>query len=320
MDALLDVLRGMHLTGGIFLDAEFSAPWCVTSKIGPEDCRPFLSQPAHVIAYHYVTAGRLLLQVGAQSPVALKSGEIVVLPRNEEHRLASAPGLCPVSADDLIQSTAEGGLARIVYGGGGDAARILCGFLACDAPNSPILGILPSVFKLDVAEEASGSWVESSFRFAAQELAAGRPGSTTILAKLAELMFVAAVHRYLAMLPAADSGWLAGLHDPIIGRALMLLHRRMADDWTSAALAREVGLSRSAFADRFTNLVGEPPMRYLMRCRLQFAAQRLRTSPDPIARIAFDAGYESEAAFSRIFKREYGLPPAAWRKQNADSV
>lgn len=305
----------MHLTGGVFLDAEFTSPWCVSSRIGPEDCRAFLPAPAHVIAYHYVTEGRLLLEVNGQSAVAVRAGEIILLPRNDMHRLGSALNVRAVSADDLIQPMRNGGLARIVHGGGGERTRILCGFLGVDTPNPPIALILPAVLTLTVDHEASGAWIESSFRFAAQELVAGPPGSPTVLAKLAELLFIEAVRRHLASLPAEQSGWLAGFRDPIVGRALALLHGRKAHPWTAEELAREVGASRSAFADRFTTLMGEPPMRYLARQRLQFAAQRLRESHESVAGIGLDAGYDSEAAFSRAFKREFGKPPAAWRKE-----
>lgn len=317
MDALLEVLRELQLSGGIFLDAEFSAPWCVSSRVGPEDCRPYAPAPAHIIAYHYVTAGEVLLQVAERAPERVGAGRIIVLPRNAPHLLSSAPGLKPVLADDLIQPGADGGLARIVTGGGGATTRILCGYLGCAVPSNPVLRVLPEVLSVDLREAASAAWVETSFRYAAEELVAGRSGSPAVLARLAELLFLEAVRRYLAQLPEQRQGWLAGLRDPVVGRALGLLHSRMREPWTTEALAREAGLSRSAFAERFTRTIGEPPMRYLARARLQFAAQRLRETGEGIARIAYEAGYESEAAFHRAFKREYGQPPAAWRRAAA---
>lgn len=172
------------------------------------------------------------------------------------------------------------------------------------------------MLKLNVREGAAGDWVESSFRFAANELAAGRAGSQTVISKLSELLFVEAVRRYIATLPSEQRGWLAGLRDPIVGRGLALLHARPAHSWTADELAREVGLSRSAFAERFTGLIGEPPIRYLTLWRMQCAAQRLRDGLIPVSRIAFEIGYESEAAFNRAFKREFGVPPATWRQQN----
>jgi AraC-like DNA-binding protein len=315
VDALLDMLRSMRLTGGIFLDAEFTAPWCVTAKVGPEDCSPFTPEPRHIIAYHYVTAGRLLLKVSNQSPVPVESGEMVVLPRNDDHIIGSAMNLRPVGAEHLIQPAPDGGLAKIVHGGGGERTQILCGFLGNDLPHNAFITILPSVLKLNVADGASGSWIESSFRFAAKQLAEGQVSSPAILAKIAELLFMEAVRRYFASLPPTANAWTAGMRDPIVGRALGLLHSQISRRWTTEQLAREVAMSRSAFAERFTRIVGEAPMRYLARQRFEQATARLRESADPIARIAFEVGYESEVAFNRAFRREHGIPPATWRRE-----
>lgn len=312
MDPLYDVLRTMKLSGGVFLDAEFTAPWCVSAHVGPEDCQPFVPEPVHVIAYHYVVSGRCLLQVEGEPPVSVEAGEIVLMARNDRHKLGSAMTLRPVSAEHLIQPGADGRLARIRYGGGGERTHILCGFLGTDAQNHPVVAILPRVLKLSVEEGAAGEWIASSFRFAAQQL---RGGAAGVLAKLAELLFAEAVRRYVAASPPAQTGWLAGLSDPVVGRALALMHGRIADPWTTEELARQVGLSRSSFAERFTSLIGEAPMRYMTRWRMQLAADRLRDG-QPIARVAYEVGYESEASFHRAFKREFGLPPAAWRRQS----
>lgn len=317
MDALLDMLRAMRLSGGIFLDAEFTAPWCISAQVGPEDCIPFTAEPRHIIAYHYVTEGCCLLKVGDHKPVKVESGEIVVLPRNDPHIIASATSLRPVSADHLIQAAPEGGLAKIVYGGGGERTSILCGFLGSDLPHNALIALLPSTLKLSAADGASGDWIKGTFQFAARELAAGQASSPIILAKLAELLFMEAVRRYLASQPPAANAWAAGMHDPLIGRALGLLHGQIARRWTTTDLARELAVSRSAFAERFTRAIGEPPMRYLARQRLEHASAQLKDTADPIARIAYDVGYESEEAFGRAFRREYCAPPAAWRRANA---
>jgi AraC-like DNA-binding protein len=321
MNALLDVLRTLRLTGGIFLDCEFTAPWCVSaSAIGPEEVglltMPF---PAHVIAYHYVTHGGVLLQMANQQPVRIDAGEVVVFPANDQHRLGSDLSVKAVNAKELVLPPANGSLARIEYGGGGERTHIMCGFLGTDAPDDPVIGILPSVLKLDAAQGASVDWIESSLRFAAREMAAGRTGSLAILAQLAECLFMEAVRRYVDSLPPPERGWLAGFSDPVVGRALSLLHTRRDRPWTLEELAGQTGLSRSAFSDRFTRVMGEPPMRYLAKQRLRFAAQKLRTSHEAVAQIAFEAGYDSEAAFSRAFKRELGVPPAAWRARSAES-
>jgi AraC-like DNA-binding protein len=267
-----------------------------------------------VIAYHYVIEGRMLVMLEGEpgSTLEARAGETVLLPRNEPHVLASAPGLAPVSADDLVQPPQPGSLARIVHGGSGELTRIACGFLGNDRDSNPLIDSLPRLLKVDMSR--SGDWIESSLRLALRRLAEGEVGTSTLMARLSELMFVEAVRSYAASLPAAQRGWVAGLRDPAIGRALALVHRDARQAWTAEALAREVALSRSAFTDRFTALVGVPPGRYATRWRLQVAKDKLRDPRRSIAQIAFDAGYDAAEAFNRAFKREFGLPPAAWRR------
>lgn len=313
MDAVSDLLQATRLSGGVFLDAEFTAPWCVHSHVTPAECAQFGIVPASVIGYHYVCDGSMVLELDDHQPVTVASGEIVMLPHNEPHRLCSETGLKPVDVESEVAPGGNGSVAKIVYGGGGAPTRMLCGFLANELHNDPIVRVLPRVLKVRMADASSSAWVESSMRFGAQELANGPARSPALLAKLAELLFVEAVRRYLASLPPGQIGWCAGIGDPMIGRALALLHRRLDQRWTAEDLARAVGMSRSAFADRFTRIMGETPMRYLAQQRLQLAAKRLAEPGTSIARIAFEVGYESEAAFNRAFKREFGAPPAAWR-------
>lgn len=314
METQLDLLREMRLTGGIFLDAEFTAPWCISARVTPEDCAPFTPTPRNIIAYHYVVAGRLFITVDGQPPMIIEAGEIVVLPRNDHHTIGSSPELIPVNADDLIQPAADGGLARIVYGGGGEPTQILCGFLGNDMPRNALIALLPGILKLNVAEGASGNWIESTFKFAVQELAGSPVKAPAIVSRLAEILFMEAVRRYFESPLSEENKAIAAINDPVVTRALNLIHDNLPRRWTTETLAREAGLSRSAFADRFTRAVGEPPMGYIARLRLGRAATQLVESTQSIARIASDIGYESEAAFNRAFKREYGVPPAAWRK------
>jgi AraC-like DNA-binding protein len=314
MDALSDLLSVVRLSGGVFLDAEFSAPWCIGAKVGPEDCRLAMAEPARVIAFHYIVAGRLLLQVGAEPSIELRGGAMVLLPRNDAHTLASEAGLTPVNADHLIQEVPGAGLARIRYGGDGEMTHLVCGFVGTDSPHHPLIDALPSILVLDLIGRPASDWIATSFRYAAAELARVRAGSAIVLAKLSELLFVEVIRSYLDELPAERQGWLAGLRDRVVGRALGLPHTELARAWTAEDLAREAFLSRSPFAERFTALVGMPPMKYLATWRMQVAAQRLRDTHRSIAQIAAEVGYESEAAFTRAFKREFSVSPAQWRR------
>jgi len=317
MDPLTEVLRSVRLTGGVFLDARFTAPWCVFTKLDCEDCKPFLATPTQMIAYHFILDGTLLVTVEGEPTIKVCAGEILLLPRNNAHTLASAPGLEPKNARELIQPSADGGLARIVHGGGGESVHIVCGFLASEELHNPLIATLPGILKVDVRQGASRDWVEAAVRFAAGELTEGRLASSSVMSRLSELLFVEAVRNYSATLGAQQAGWLKGLADPQVGRALALIHHHPGAPWSAEALAREVALSRSAFVDRFTKLVGMPPIRYLTVWRLQTAKLNLRETRTTIAQLAHSVGYESEEAFSRAFKREFGQPPARWRAQQS---
>jgi AraC-like DNA-binding protein len=315
MDAFSDVLRVIRLAGGVFLEADFTAPWCIDGKISVDHCKPFLVAPRHVIASHFVVDGHMQLRIAGVETLDVRAGELVLLPHNDAHSFGSDLNVAPMPAHEIIQPSRLGGISRIEYGGGGESTQILCGFLGSEISFSPLLSALPPVLKLDLRATASGAWIESSFRFAASEIAAGRMGSATVIAKLSELLFVEAVSQYVASLPEERRGWLAGLRDPQVGRALALLHARPTDAWTADILALEVGMSRSAFAERFTSLVGQPPMHYLTLWRMHVAEGRLREGRGSVAQIALAVGYESEAAFSRAFKRQFGTSPGTWRRQ-----
>jgi AraC-like DNA-binding protein len=318
MDALSDVLRVIRLSGGVFLEAHLTAPWCFKGRLSPEDCKAYQVTPAFVIATHYVVSGKMLVQVEGSEALEVRAGELVLLPHNHVHAFGSDVTVPPFSQPDEVKSKAAGQFSRIELGGGGEETQLLCGFLGSDHAFGPLLSSLPPVLKMDVRATPSGAWVESSFRFAVSQIAAGRVGSTTVIAKLSELLFVEAVSHYIAGLSEDKKGWLAGLRDPQVGQALTLMHAKPAKDWSAEVLASEVGMSRSGFAERFTSLVGMPPMQYLIYWRMQLAAQRLRESRDAIAQVGYAVGYESEAAFSRAFKREFGTSPAAWRKPTGE--
>jgi AraC family transcriptional regulator, alkane utilization regulator len=321
MDALSDVLRVAHLTGGVFLHAEFFAPWCIASHVAPEHCAPLLGSASHLILYHYVVEGELHVRVDGGEAFVLRSGEVVLFPRNDLHLLGSDLALPPVMSRDIIQPPTDGGLFSIHHGGDGARTRLVCGFLGCDSVHgNPVISTLPAAMRLTIEAGGAAEWIRSTFQYAADEVAIGRPGSETVLAKLSELLFVEAIRRYAETLPEGQTGWLAGLRDRYVARALALLHRDMIRAWTVDELGREVGLSRSALAERFTHLIGVAPMHYLTNWRMQVAAQELRNRSTSLAQVANTVGYESEAAFSRAFKTAFGTAPATWRRSHSQTA
>jgi AraC-like DNA-binding protein len=320
MDALSDVLRVAHMTGGVFLHADFFAPWCMSARVSPEHCAPNLGPASHLILYHYVVEGdfRIRVEGGDGEDLVIGTGEVVLLPRNDLHLMGSDLNLPPVAGSDIIRPPNDGGLSSIHHGGEGGRTRMICGFLGCaSAEGNPVISTLPSLLKLNVERGGAAEWIRSTFQYAAEEVSSGRPGSETVLAKLSELLFVEAVRRYAETLPDGQTGWLAGLREPFVARALALLHCELTRRWTVDDLGREVGLSRSALADRFIRLIGVPPMHYLASWRMQVASQKLRNTNASLARVAETVGYDSEAAFSRAFKKAFGAAPATWRRSNS---
>lgn len=325
MDALSDVLRVVQLTGAVYLDGVFSAPWCVIGHADSALCSAYLPPSERVVSFHLVTEGGCwaMLPNDPGSALQVESGDVIVVPQGETHVLCSSTDLSPELLAPLLANqvdTMQGEVMRLVHGGGGAATRMVCGFLAAqNISRNPLLSALPRLFKVGM-RGSSASWLESSLRFATEEAASAHAGSATVLAKLAELVFVEAVRRYVDTMPDDRKGWLAGLRDRLVARVLALMHARPAHPWTVEDLAHQVGMSRSALAQRFADLLGVPPMQYLAQWRLQLAAQQLRLTDRPLVSVAEDVGYESEAAFNRAFKREFGVPPATWRRNAAGSA
>ncbi|HEY7533809.1 MAG TPA: AraC family transcriptional regulator, partial [Nitrospiraceae bacterium] len=202
-------------------------------------------------------------------------------------------------------------------GGGGELTKFICGYMCCEPELSQVfLGGLPPILKISIRNDASGQWLENSLRYSVDNADASGPGSAAVLAKLSEVLFVDTLRRYIALLPQEQTGWLAGVRDPDVGKALALLHRNPAHPWTIAGLATEVGVSRSVLAERFRRYLSETPIGYLTRWRLQLGAQLLTSTNNGVGEIAAEVGYESEPAFNRAFKREFGLPPARFRTQS----
>ena len=318
-DALSDLLKKVRLTGAAFFDVTAKEPWVVESPPREIILPQILPGADHLIAYHVVTAGRCFANIIGGEPMPVEEGQVIVFTNGDPHVLSSSPGM---RADPLQPKRLDGATAGqlpfiINYRGEGPAfANFVCGYLACDAgPFNPLPENLPPVIKAGDSDRSGTGWLAQFIRLAIAESNGRRAGGESVLAKLSELMFIEVVRRHLEALPPGQAGWLAGLRDPFVGKALSLVHGRPEQGWTIEELAKQVGLSRSVLAERFTALVGVPPMHYLAKWRMQIACELLSGGSTNIASIAGEIGYESEAAFSRAFKKIVGRPPSAWRRR-----
>lgn len=312
----------MRLSGAVFLNAEFAAPWCIVSRVDAEACSPRAPIPAALIAYHYVVQGTLRVRVNQAKEVVVRAGQLMVLPRNDEHLLGSDTRLLPTDIRPYLRlsPTEADEPARVHFGGGGDATRILCGYLGLEDDRDPLVACLPTLLVLDLKGTSTGAFVEGSMRHAIAEFSTGGPGVVASMAQLAGMLFAEAVRKYAEEQPAECSGLLLGLRDPAVDRALALMHQPTNRPWTLETLASTVGTSRSVLGERFAGTVGVSPMRYLRRRRLVRAAERLAATCSRIAEVATEAGYDSEPAFSRGFKREFGVAPSEYRKRRKASL
>ena len=308
MDVLDDILGSLRLTGGVVIDGEFSGDFCLSAEFTTGHFEPFFPVPDKLMSYHYVRSGKLIVEVDGIAPVTLEAGSVAILPRNDPHRLASRTGLAPADASEISRVTTAG-VHRVSTGTDGPKAEVWCGFLeTARTGEHPLLDALPPLLTLNVAG-GEAEWLDSSMRFLAQQ----QP-SSEVVARLSELFVTQAVREYIDRLPAGASGWLRGLADPAVSKALAIIHARYAEELDVEGLAREAGVSRTVLGERFGELLGEPPMRYCARWRMRMAANMLRDGKQNTANIAYAVGFNSEASFNRAFKREYGEPPATWRK------
>jgi AraC-like DNA-binding protein len=322
MDAFSEILSGVKMHGAVFFTAEFSAPWGLSMPAANVMAAKLAPGAAHLVTYHLVVEGGAVIELADGPSIELKPGDVVIFPHGNPHHMSSGKGAKPPFPNYGISAKVKSrDLSPLRAGGGGETSRFVCGYMTCDPYLSrPILSGLPSVFKVNVRTDRAGHWLESSIMHLVDEAASGRVGSEAMLAKLSEALFVDTLRRYVAGLPEQQMGWLAGARDPIVGKSLGLMHSRIAHPWTIADLADEVGISRSALVERFTRYLSEPPMTYLTRWRLQLAARSLENTSRGVAEIAADVGYESEAAFNRAFKREFGQPPGRYRSDHKSSL
>lgn len=311
---LSDLLRAVRLTGAVYFRFELSSPWAVEAPPACDIVGTVMPGSQRLFEYHLLARGTGWAHAVGGPPVRLREGDLVLFPHGEPHVLCSEPGLrAPpdMSAFGRLAETLP--LVFQLGGGGEERARVVCCFMGCDdRPFNPLLAALPSMIHVS-RDDAAAGWLGSLMEMASMESAAARAGGENVLARLSELMFVEAVRRHLETLPASEKGWLAALRDPVAGAALSALHGRPREPWTVAGLARHVGVSRSILAERFGDVVGHPPMQYLALWRMQLAS-RLLAGGSPVASAADAVGYDSEAAFSRTFKKLVGQSPGAWRK------
>jgi AraC-like DNA-binding protein len=322
VDVLSDVLRTVRLTGAVFFPMEVSSPWVDEVPDAAQFASILLPGTQHVVSYHIVRQGGCWAALRGADPVRLEQGDILVIPHGDPYVMASAPGLRsdlpPDSVLEFFRQMAMASAPLVVTEGGGGSERavVICGFLGCDIrPFNPVLEALPRVLYLRRHADTQSHRLSQLVEFALAESQQRQLGARWVLLHLSELLFVEVVRRYLNSVAHDHSGLLAGLRDPVVGHALALLHQRPAHAWSLEELAKETGVSRSSLAEHFTDLVGQPPMRYLTRWRIQLACRLLSDNHAKVSAVAFDVGYESEAAFSRAFKTLVGTSPAAWREQ-----
>lgn len=336
MDVLSEVLRIVRLSGAIHFCAEFSRPWAILTS-PPEMLASRLVPGAEaVIPFHIATEGRCWLSWGRVEPIAIEVGDVVVFARGAQHVLASEPGVTPVPIKDIYRPSPEQ-ITILRHGGGGEECRFVCGFLHSDQRFGPLLDTMPALtcvrvragallleaftdtgrYANPIALAEEPHWWRAAIGHLVSETAKPGPGNRAVLARLSELLFMEVVRWQLTYISEGHSGWLAGLNDTHVGRALALLHADPARNWTVDDLAQQSGVSRSVLAKRFADLVGESPIQYLAGWRMHLARRLLRESNVGMAELAARVGYDSEAAFSRAFRRAVGTPPATWRDANA---
>ena len=336
MDVLSDVLRVVRLSGAVFFTADLSAPWALESPVPEMLASAVMPEAECVVLFHILVEGECEVACTAHPVAAMQTGDVIVFPRGEQHTMRSHAAAPSTPIGSIFSPGTYDDPPQLSYGGGGRTSRFVCGYLNCDQRFSPLVEALPTMLLVrsrddystieaidaggsrpTIVPQGSGTWLGTTLKFTINEARIARPGNAAILGRLTELMFVEILREYMQRLPVDQGGWLAGVNDPVVGKALRLLHANPARDWTVDELAREVAVSRSVLAQRFSELVGEAPIRYLARWRMQLAKQLMREGTPNIQDVATRVGYESEAAFNRAFKRATGCPPAAWRKSAA---
>jgi AraC-like DNA-binding protein len=320
VDPLSDVLRTVKLTGALFFKIDASFPWGVEVPRADAFSSIILPRAQHVVSYHVILKGAGWAKIPDVTSTWFEAGDVLVFPRGDPYSMLCAPGQQPEfdaeATLDWFRDMAAGKLPFVSREGGGGEPRseFVCGFLGSDMmPFNPLLSTLPRLLRLRRSQTGRDDLLSRLIDLTLAERRQRRVGGESVRLRLSELIFVEVLRQYLESLPAHETGWLSGLRDPSIGKALIMLHEQPGYSWTLNELACRAGMSRAALAARFTHLVGHAPMQYLMLWRMQIAARLLADSSMKVAAVGREVGYESEAAFSRAFKKTAGVSPAAWR-------
>ncbi|MCU7919900.1 MAG: AraC family transcriptional regulator [Candidatus Thiodiazotropha sp. (ex Epidulcina cf. delphinae)] len=302
-DPLGETLHLLRLTGTLYCRSELTAPWGV--DLPPfEDCMMF----------HIVTKGHCWLEVKGEESRFLQQGSLVLIPHGDGHCVRSRPEDMAVPLFDIPVEKVSDRYEIMHYGGAGESTHLTCCVVRFDhVAGQKLISLLPKVLHINSLMDDEDSWLQSTLRFIAREARELRPGGETVITHLADILIIQAIRSWIDSAPKAEQGWLAALRDIQVGKALAAIHREPEKEWTLASLAKEVGMSRSGFSARFTNLVGESAMRYLTQWRMQLARGQLQKTSDSLSILADRLGYQSEAAFCRAFKREFGVPPGSVR-------
>jgi AraC-like DNA-binding protein len=321
VDVLSEVLRAVRLTGALYFEVNAAHPWVALTPSMRQIGAAMMPGAEHVIPFHIMVAGHAWAMPEDRSvpPMSVESGDVLMFPFGASHIISSDGETwnAPPANLDVYFSTAakDPPFTLLDIGGGGEPARFVCGYLGCDAsPFNPLLGALPKMIVVK-GQLGTSNLMKELLQAALAEKGSHRAGAESVLAKVSELMFVQAIRQHMDSLESATASWLSGLRDEHVGKALQLIHAEPAKDWSLERLAKESGLSRSAFAERFTRLAGESPMHYVGRWRMQLAAGLL-AGGSSIGSVADDVGYSSEAAFQRAFKKYVGVTPGEWRKRS----
>ena len=314
MDAFSAALSSVHVTAAIFVDAEFTAPWGFVSPPEKQIAPIVAPGTERFVTYHLIVSGEARVRMDGVPDLPVSEGEIIIVPHGDAHTVFNGAPEALTNSADAIGNFWSGDVQTPHFGGGGALIKIVCGFFGCERHAAKLfLAGLPPLMKVSLRGDAAGAWIEGSILHLCKEAAAKRPGGAVLLSKMAEALFIESLRRHMEQLPPEQTGWLAGARDAVVGSALALMHRRPSHPWTLAELAAEAGTSRSVLVERFQRFLGEPPLTYLARWRMQLAARRLQTTRNTVLQVAAEVGYESEAAFNRAFKREFSLPPARYR-------